>query len=99
MRSHTPSPSRRARAVAAVAVGLAVASFGSAQAATSTSASGAAGSGLRWGPCPTGAPAPQECATLRVPLDYRQPHGRTIALEVSRIPAADPAKRWGVLMT
>ncbi|MER6797429.1 alpha/beta fold hydrolase, partial [Amycolatopsis mediterranei] len=81
-------------AVAAVAVGLAVTSFGSAQA----SASGAAGSGLQWGPCPTGAPAPQECTTLRVPLDYRSPHGRTISVEVSRIRATDPAKRKGVLM-
>ncbi|GAB2583909.1 hydrolase [Paractinoplanes abujensis] len=53
---------------------------------------------LRWGACPTGAPAPQECATLQVPLDYRHPHGRAISVEVSRIPAADPGKRKGVLM-
>ena len=54
--------------------------------------------GLVWGACPTGAPAPQQCAELTVPLDYRTPKSRNIKIEVSRIPAADPAKRKGVLM-
>lgn len=56
---------------------------------------------LAWGTCP---PAPsgvhrdprQECATLTVPLDYAHPHGRTISIEVSRIPAAK--QRRGVLL-
>jgi pimeloyl-ACP methyl ester carboxylesterase len=82
--------------VAAVGAGAAVTSFTPAGAATPTRS---AASELRWGACPTGAPAPQQCATLQVPLDYRQPHGRAISIEVSRIPAADPAKRKGVLMT
>ena len=34
-----------------------------------------AASKVQWGSCPTGAPVPQQCTTLRVPLDYRQPHG------------------------
>ena len=59
----------------------------------------AAATPLSWGDCPSGAPAPQQCTTLQVPLDYGRPGGRTIALEVSRIPAADPAKRKGVLLT
>jgi pimeloyl-ACP methyl ester carboxylesterase len=58
---------------------------------------------LTWGACPQfAANAPidprQRCGTVRVPLGYRQPHGRSITVAVSRIPAADPAKRRGVLM-
>ena len=100
MRSQTPSRLHRlslVAMVAAVGAGVAVASFTPAQAGTSTARP--AGAQLQWGSCPTGAPAPQQCTTLQVPLDYRKPHGRTIAIEVSRIPAADPAKRKGVLMT
>jgi pimeloyl-ACP methyl ester carboxylesterase len=52
---------------------------------------------LDWGVCPTGAPAPQRCASVTVPLDYRAPEGRTIEIEVSRISAAKPEKRKGVL--
>ncbi|MFH8383932.1 alpha/beta fold hydrolase [Kitasatospora sp. NPDC018058] len=52
---------------------------------------------LAWGPCqePQLAAAGAECARLTVPLDYREPTGRTLA--VSRIRAADPAKRRGIL--
>ena len=90
MRSHAPT---LIAVVAAVGAAVALTPFAPAQAATRP-----ATSELRWGACPTGAPAPQQCATLQVPLDYRRPHGRAIAIEVSRIPAADPAKRQGVLM-
>lgn len=56
-----------------------------------------------WGECPA-APAGveldprQTCGTLRVPLDYRRPGGRQITVAVSRIRAADPARRRGVLL-
>lgn len=53
---------------------------------------------LTWGACPTGTAAPQQCATLEVPLDYRKPAGRKIEIEVSRIPAGDPKKRKGVML-
>ncbi|MFD6967102.1 alpha/beta hydrolase [Streptomyces sp. NPDC059979] len=56
---------------------------------------------LSWGPCGTNADAPGdgfECATARVPLDYRRPTGRTIPLAVTRRLAADPAHRTGVLL-
>ncbi|MGW4942310.1 alpha/beta hydrolase [Actinoplanes sp. NPDC004185] len=95
MSSHTSSLRRLALVAAAAAV--AVTSFAPAGAATPTARP--TGSEVKWGSCPTGAPAPQQCATLRVPLDYRHPQGRTIGIEISRIPAADPAKRKGVLMT
>ncbi|MFJ2598794.1 alpha/beta fold hydrolase [Streptomyces erythrochromogenes] len=52
---------------------------------------------LSWGPC-TGPQDRFECATARVPLDHRRPGGPTIALAVTRRPAADPARRTGVLL-
>jgi pimeloyl-ACP methyl ester carboxylesterase len=58
-----------------------------------------AASTIRWGACPTTPVDPrQECGTVRVPLDYRQPAGRQISIAISRIPAADPEKRRGVLL-
>jgi pimeloyl-ACP methyl ester carboxylesterase len=42
--------------------------------------------------------AGSQCTEVRVPLDYRHPHGRTIAIAVSRLPARDPAHRRGTLM-
>lgn len=53
---------------------------------------------LRWGPCPPIQHSPTaSCATVRVPRDYAQPAGPTIAITVSRIPARDPARKRGVL--
>ncbi|WP_305785900.1 alpha/beta fold hydrolase [Symbioplanes lichenis] len=76
-------------AVAAAATGTVLALPG-AEAATTA---------VHWGACPvTPADPRQECGTVRVPLDYRHPAGRQISLAVSRIPAADPAKRRGVLL-
>jgi pimeloyl-ACP methyl ester carboxylesterase len=59
-----------------------------------------------WGACPPlppGVPPEardprQRCATIRVPLDYRRPHGRTIAVEISRIPTAKPGLKRGILL-
>jgi pimeloyl-ACP methyl ester carboxylesterase len=48
---------------------------------------------LRWADCGRGF----QCATAAVPLDYRQPHGQTISLALSRLPASDPAHRIGSL--
>lgn len=52
---------------------------------------------LAWGPCADPGDG-FECATAQVPLDYRQPTGRTIPLAVTRHLAADPAHRTGVLL-
>ncbi|MBM7810416.1 alpha/beta hydrolase [Saccharothrix algeriensis] len=38
-----------------------------------------------------------ECATVEVPLDWSEPGGERISLAVSRLSAADPARRVGVL--
>lgn len=39
------------------------------------------------------------CATVRVPLDYTRPFGRTLSIAVSRVPATDPDRRRGVLVS
>ncbi|MEV7416599.1 alpha/beta hydrolase [Streptomyces sp. NPDC089919] len=52
---------------------------------------------LSWGPC-DGAADGFECATAQVPLDYREPTGRTLPIAVTRRRAADPAHRTGVLV-
>ncbi len=54
---------------------------------------------LRWGDCAgVGDPA-LRCAEVTVPLDHRRPRGRTITIAISRLPATDPARRRGVLLT
>ncbi|MFI7690129.1 alpha/beta fold hydrolase [Nonomuraea sp. NPDC049655] len=39
-----------------------------------------------------------ECSMLTVPLDHANPQGRKIKIAVSRVKAADPSKRRGVLV-
>ncbi len=51
-----------------------------------------------WHRCSTEQPAAYECATLKVPLDYRRPQGRTIDLAISRIKSENPAKRHGAML-
>ncbi|MEV0758108.1 alpha/beta hydrolase [Streptosporangium sp. NPDC050280] len=41
----------------------------------------------------------QQCATLRVPLDYRAPRGRSIEIAISRIGTARPGARRGILLS
>ncbi len=52
---------------------------------------------LHWGSCGEGAPDGVQCATARVPLDYRRPQWNTIDLALARIPASDRAHRIGSL--
>ncbi|WP_083753713.1 alpha/beta hydrolase [Actinosynnema sp. ALI-1.44] len=54
---------------------------------------------LTWTRCGSTPESRLECASLRVPLDYRHPRGRAIELAISRLPAADPARRKGILLT
>jgi len=57
---------------------------------------------LQFGACPAsldGVPdAGQQCATLQLPLDYADPNGRKITVAVSRLRAANPGSRRGVLL-
>ncbi|MFI2431058.1 alpha/beta fold hydrolase [Streptomyces sp. NPDC018693] len=49
---------------------------------------------LRWEPC-----GEEECATLKVPMDYSAPdNGRTFTLPLIRVTATDPARRVGSLV-
>ncbi len=57
----------------------------------------AAADELDWGPCEEGQPAPFQCATLDVPLDYERPRGATLSLALIRHPATDPGRRIGSL--
>ncbi|MBF8184437.1 alpha/beta fold hydrolase [Nonomuraea sp. K274] len=89
----------RTLAVAALALVLPVAYAPAATGDTSPDRPGP----IVWGDCPA-APAgmeidpKQRCGTLKVPHNHRDPRGRTIEIAVSRIPAADPARRRGALL-
>ena len=48
---------------------------------------------LAWRDCGDGF----QCATVRVPRDYRRPGGTAIPLKLVRLPATDPAQRIGSL--
>ena len=49
---------------------------------------------LEWSDCE----GSKECATLTVPIDYREPGGETIDLALLRAPAEDPGARVGSLV-
>ncbi|MFE9728451.1 alpha/beta hydrolase [Streptomyces sp. NPDC005794] len=76
-------------------------------AAPSTASSSAAKSALdryvkqkpQWKRCDADAPATLECATIKVPLDYRVPGGKRIDVAISRIRSTAPDKRHGVLFS
>ncbi|GAB3485895.1 alpha/beta fold hydrolase [Amycolatopsis cihanbeyliensis] len=66
---------------------------------------------MSWAPCEPGTPPPgippeeweklwrgMECATVTVPMDYREPDNGRLSIAVSRREATDPAKRQGVLL-
>lgn len=58
---------------------------------------------LDWGPCPDRHEdlnrAGAQCADVTVPLDHADPGGRTIQVAISRIKAADPSRRRGILLS
>ncbi|MFD7834688.1 alpha/beta hydrolase [Streptomyces sp. NPDC059761] len=51
-----------------------------------------------WHRCSPDQPVAYECATLKVPLDYQHPEGRTLDLAISRMKSENPGKRRGVLL-
>lgn len=53
----------------------------------------------KWKRCEAAAPAEFQCATIKVPLDYRAPGGKRIDLAISRIGSTGPGKRHGVLLS
>ncbi|MGY5136829.1 alpha/beta hydrolase [Streptomyces nigrescens] len=96
---------RKTLSLALVATAVAAAAISGASAAATPDTVTATPDSLKWGPCPQkaeskNADAPRlECATLDVPLDYRNPDGRQIEIAVSRLASKDPSRRRGVLLT
>jgi pimeloyl-ACP methyl ester carboxylesterase len=96
------APLTRFLCSAAVAVTMATASQGgaaSAGAAAAVAPRPAPAGGppvpvLHWRACP---PAGYQCATARVPLDYRHPHGAAISIAMIRHQAAGPGRTLGSL--
>ncbi|MCX4699229.1 alpha/beta hydrolase [Streptomyces sp. NBC_01373] len=87
----------RFRIAGAVVLALAAAGTGVQVMAAQTDPTAAQGAppvpSLTWSDCQDGF----ECANAAVPVDYREPQGRTMTLAVIRKKAADPAQRKGTL--
>ena len=64
---------------------------------------GAAVPALEWSTCPASSPEEEQflrayrCATVEVPLSYREPAGQPIELALGLLPAADQAHKLGTL--
>jgi pimeloyl-ACP methyl ester carboxylesterase len=52
---------------------------------------------VSWAACDD-QPAPWECGTISVPLDYANPDDHPITIALNRLPAADPARRIGSIV-
>ncbi|WP_102933935.1 alpha/beta hydrolase [Streptomyces malaysiensis] len=52
----------------------------------------------KWQRCEADLPAEYQCATIKVPLDYRVPGGKRIDMAISRIKSTAPDQRHGVLL-
>ncbi|MFB4270477.1 alpha/beta fold hydrolase [Nonomuraea sp. GTA35] len=95
---------RHLGAIVAVAVTTLIVPPAMTPAAGEAASRGSAAASVAWGTCPPVAPGRvrdprQQCASLRVPLDYRDPRGRTIDIAISRIASAEPATRRGILLS
>ncbi|MEU7898746.1 alpha/beta fold hydrolase [Nonomuraea sp. NPDC049152] len=56
--------------------------------------------GLTWRACEgEGTPAGLQCAAIEVPVDWAQPDGRKITLDLARLPATEPAGRIGSVLS
>ncbi|GIE77586.1 peptidase [Actinoplanes philippinensis] len=51
---------------------------------------------IRWSPCPEDETV--QCGLMRVPVDWTVPLGPQIDVQLARSPAADPARKLGVLV-
>ncbi|MFD7443797.1 alpha/beta hydrolase [Streptomyces sp. NPDC059909] len=85
----------RAAAIAAVVTCSTVLTGPGLAAADGTPAPSVPAPKLDWRPCVQGSQF--DCATAKVPLDYRDPHGRTVELAVVKRKATGPGRRIGTL--
>ncbi|MFB9925126.1 alpha/beta hydrolase [Amycolatopsis halotolerans] len=66
---------------------------------TATAVPASAEPTVNWGKCPADITSPLlHCASIEVPLDYRNPDGKKISVEISRLSSGIPTKRRGVLL-
>ncbi|GAB3964617.1 alpha/beta hydrolase [Plantactinospora veratri] len=89
------------RLIAGAAVVAVLGTTASAPAAAgATTSDGRSAGRLSFGPCTDAAlvAAGAECGVLRVPLRHTRPDGDVVDLVVSRIRAADPTRRRGILL-
>nr|WP_277606056.1 alpha/beta hydrolase [Glycomyces sp. L485] len=57
------------------------------------------GYGIDWAPCPDVEPEEEvDCATIKVPLDYRRPWGEKIEIGLARRQATNPHERIGTIL-
>ncbi|PXX65633.1 alpha/beta hydrolase family protein [Nocardia tenerifensis] len=94
---------RRSVAVLAISALAVVPGFGSAAPGDEARPAGLErfyGQQLHWQPCGIENldKAGGECADVQVPLDYGRLDGRTMTVAISRVKAADPARRQGILL-
>jgi pimeloyl-ACP methyl ester carboxylesterase len=55
---------------------------------------------LTWGKCADKEfPAPAECASLDVPVNWAEPGGKKVRLELGRLPATEPDRRIGSVLS
>ena len=64
--------------------------------ACALAAPGLAAASPKWTPCFRSV-GPYQCAAVKVPLDYDDPHGKKIEIAMTRLPATDQAHRIGSL--
>jgi pimeloyl-ACP methyl ester carboxylesterase len=70
-----------------------------ATAGPAAAAPGAGPTALSWAPCSgEGVSAQLECTSMEVPVDWDDPTGRTITLDLARAPATGPARTGAVLV-
>ncbi|WP_055546240.1 alpha/beta hydrolase [Streptomyces sp. NBRC 110028] len=108
MRRRRLAPLLALSVTATLAPALATSTATAAPAATPSTPSSSAAKGAldqyvkqkpQWKRCLADSPAEFECATIKVPLDYRVPGGKRIGLAMSRIKSTAPDKRHGVLFS
>jgi pimeloyl-ACP methyl ester carboxylesterase len=106
-----PAHRRRARLISAGAIIAVITTAATAcSAAKAADDPGQAGTvqakvqtSIAWGACPAVTPGitrnpDEKCGTVTVPLNYQQPNGKTITIEVSEIATAKPGRQRGYLL-
>lgn len=95
----TKRVTNRSRRLLAAGVLVAATAASAAYGLGTVPAAEASTSAITWGSCPSASHDPRQvCGSVSVPLDYRNPRGKTITIAVSKIATAKPGKRRGDLL-